>query len=78
MASTTTAGPAIPSDDELDDILNGIVEGKNVFDASDIRPQTQPQTQQKKSGDADLGVDEEIKIVKQRRPIPKLDDNRSV
>jgi replication fork protection complex subunit Csm3/Swi3 len=83
MASTTPTRPGIPSDDELDAILNddftnGIVDGKNVFDASDIRPQTQPKTQQKNSGDANLGIDEEIKIVKQRRPIPKLDDNRSV
>ncbi|KAF2653255.1 Swi3-domain-containing protein [Lophiostoma macrostomum CBS 122681] len=76
MASVTHARPAVPADDELDDILNGIVDGENVFDASQIRPQTQPQAQQKKSSDTNLGIDEEIKIVKQRRPIPKLDDNR--
>ncbi|KAH7139271.1 chromosome segregation in meiosis protein 3 [Dendryphion nanum] len=63
----------IPSDDELDDILNGIIDGKDVFDTSE-----QPQTSSEKPvgvKDDALGLDEEIKIVKKRQPIPKLDDN---
>ena len=75
MASIIPARSDIPADDELDDILNGIVDGKDVFDTSDIQARAQPPAHQKSANDSNLGL-EEIKIVKQRRPIPKLDDNR--
>lgn len=62
----------VPSDDELDDILNGIVDGQDVFDTTD-KSQVE---KSKKSGAKDdtLGLDEEIKVVKKRQPIPKLDE----
>jgi len=67
------------SDDELDDILNGIAEGRDEHNNSNT--QTQPDFASRKSGNGTgggdgLGIDEEIIITKQRIPIPKLDDNR--
>lgn len=68
----TTFRTHIPSDDELDDILNGIVDGQDAFDTSE-KPQAD---KGKKAGGKDdtLGLDEEIKVVKKRQPIPKLDE----
>jgi replication fork protection complex subunit Csm3/Swi3 len=65
-----------PSDDELDDILNGLAEGRDVSDTENV--QTQPNFASKGSGAGGdgLGIDEEIIITKKRIPIPKLDDNR--
>lgn len=66
----------LPADDELDDILNGIIEGRDILSTND--EQTQSNFASKKSGAAGdgLGIDEEIIIAKKRIPIPKLDDNR--
>ncbi|KAF2687447.1 hypothetical protein K458DRAFT_415704 [Lentithecium fluviatile CBS 122367] len=67
----------IPSDDELDAILNGTLDGQDIFDTSNFQTPTQaPQPQKPAGDDAGLGIDEEIKIVKKRQPIPKLDENR--
>ncbi|KAJ4305046.1 chromosome segregation in meiosis- protein [Kalmusia sp. IMI 367209] len=67
----------IPSDDELDAILNGTLNGQDIFDTSNIQAQVQPSRPQKPAGDdAGLGIDEEIKVVKKRQPIPKLDEIR--
>jgi hypothetical protein len=79
MASAKSAIRDIPSDDELDDILNGIVDGEDVFDTSNIQPrQEQDKQQNPDTATAGLGIDEEIKIIKKRQPIPKLDENRSI
>jgi len=65
-----------PSDDELDNILNGITEGRDIS-GTQAEP-TRPSYGSKGSGTAGdgLGIDEEIIITKKRIPIPKLDDNR--
>ncbi|KAF2178873.1 Swi3-domain-containing protein [Zopfia rhizophila CBS 207.26] len=77
MAPANPATNNIPSDDDLDDILNGIVDGEDVFDTSNIQPRQESEKQQKTAtANAALGIDEEIKIVKKRQPIPKLDENR--
>ena len=68
----------LQTDDELDDILNGIVEGREVTGPANT--QTQQSSNGRASGAATggdgLGIDEEIIITKKRIPIPKLDDNR--
>ncbi|KAH8732529.1 chromosome segregation in meiosis protein 3 [Phaeosphaeriaceae sp. PMI808] len=76
MAPTSPQKRNIQSDDELDDILNGIVEGREVSSINDT--QTRPDYGSKVSGTLGdgLGIDEEIVITKKRIPIPKLDDNR--
>ncbi|EAT84515.1 chromosome segregation in meiosis protein 3 [Parastagonospora nodorum] len=65
-----------PSDDELDNILNGITEGRDISGTQ--AESTRPAYASKGSGNAGdgLGIDEEIIITKKRIPIPKLDDNR--
>lgn len=66
-----------PTEDELDSILNGIIDGENVFDTSNIQPDSAPSEQRKAQAmDSGLGIEEEIKIVKKRQPIPKLDEDR--
>lgn len=63
--------------DDLDDIFNYDVDA-NVF--QDFQPTVDaaaanvPPTRRA----ADLGIDEEIKISKKRKPVPKLDDTRCV
>ncbi|KAJ4323490.1 chromosome segregation in meiosis- protein [Neodidymelliopsis sp. IMI 364377] len=68
--------PPPTSDDELDDLLNGIIaegqDGNTV--ASQIQPQNSKSTNS--NTDAGLGIDEEIVVTKKRIPIPKLDDAR--
>jgi replication fork protection complex subunit Csm3/Swi3 len=78
MAPASPQAHNIPSDDELDDILNGIVEGRDVPSANTNGDQTRSNLASKGSGTAGdgLGIDEEIVVTKQRIPIPKLDDNR--
>ncbi|KAF2133430.1 Swi3-domain-containing protein [Dothidotthia symphoricarpi CBS 119687] len=65
------------SDDELDDILNGLTDGR---DATSIpNDQTQPERPSNRESDlsgAGLGIDEEITITKKRIPIPKLNEER--
>ncbi|KAF2033659.1 chromosome segregation in meiosis protein 3 [Setomelanomma holmii] len=66
----------VPSDDELDAILNGIAEGRDNTPSYDN--QTQSKSAAKTSGITGdgLGLDEEIVVTKKRIPIPKLDDHR--
>ena len=60
-----------------DELLNGTRDGNDIFDTSNIVAQPQSPRPQKSGGnDVNLDIDEEIKIVKKRQPIPKLDDNR--
>ncbi|KAF2280160.1 Swi3-domain-containing protein [Westerdykella ornata] len=66
----------VPSEDDLDAILNDTPD-HDIFDTSNIKPQIQPpQESRPQPASADLGIDEEIKVVKKRRPIPKLDEER--
>ena len=76
MAPLSPTTHNITDNDELDDILNGIVEGRDIPDASNA--QTQPLSTGTKNGNRAeaLGVDEEIIISKKRAPAPKLDDHR--
>ncbi|KAF1959865.1 Swi3-domain-containing protein [Byssothecium circinans] len=66
----------IPSDDELDEILNGTKDGQDIFDTNNIeaRAPSQQLQNQKVTGVDMLGLDEEIKVTKKRQPIPKLDE----
>jgi hypothetical protein len=72
MAATS----AKATDDELDNILDGIAEDRDILNTSG--DQTNSTFASKVSGTAGdgLGIDEEIIITKKRIPIPKLDDNR--
>lgn len=76
MASAAGPSRDAPSEDELDAILNGI-DDEELFDTSNIQPQI-PTQDNRKTGGADLGLDEEIKVVKKRKPAPKLDEERFV
>lgn len=81
MAPTSPPPNDIPDDDELDAILNGTLDGQDIFDLSNLEPQPQTQAQSQPAGrggedtDLGLGLDTEIKVQKKRAPIPKLDDN---
>lgn len=70
-----TARHASPND-ELDDILNGIIEGRDLPPANSTQTQTNTATRRTAINTGDLGIDEEIIITKKRTPIPKLDDER--
>lgn len=76
MAPLSPATRNITDNDELDDILNGIIEDRDMPDLSNA--QTQPPTASMKNTTRSdgLGVDEEIVITKKRLPAPKLDDHR--
>ncbi|KAJ4349709.1 chromosome segregation in meiosis- protein [Didymosphaeria variabile] len=77
MAAASPPNNDIPDDDELDAILNGTLNGQDIFDVSNTELQTLPLARQRPAEeDSGLGIDEEIKVVKKRQPIPKLDDNR--
>ncbi|CAO2647963.1 Nn.00g088850.m01.CDS01 [Neocucurbitaria sp. VM-36] len=76
MAPTSPQSREIPSDDELDNILNGIVEGRDIPLSNDSSAQTDRQNNRKADVTGALGIDEEIIITKKRVPIPKLDDQR--
>lgn len=75
MASAASPSRDVPSEDELDAILNDI-DAEELFDTSNIKPNLPTPQNNRNTGDADLGIDEEIKVVKARKPIPKLDENR--
>lgn len=72
-------GPPVPADD-LDDLFDYDI--GDVFRDVDTnmdapaRGKTTANADGKENGDA-LGIDEEIKVVKKRAPVPKLDENRS-
>lgn len=83
MATATTNRPAAAPVDELDEILNYDVDD-DVFCDVDTNmnvpaqgASAAKQSAQKDNG-AGLGIDEEIKVVKTRKPIPKLDEDRFV
>lgn len=79
MPAATTASAAPPPDD-LDDLFNYDVDD-DVF--ADLQPNMDAPPIAAKSSStapqvADLGIDEEIQVVKKRKPIAKLDENRCV
>jgi replication fork protection complex subunit Csm3/Swi3 len=76
MSATSEKARIIPTDDELDDILNGIVEDRDVPNSSSNQPRSAPASKGSGIAGDGLGIDEEIIITKKRIPIPKLDDNR--
>lgn len=59
-----------------DELLNGTLNGEDIFDITNTVAQTQPLQPQNATENDAVGIDEEIKVVKKRTPIPKLDDNR--
>lgn len=67
--------------DVLDDLLDYDVDTNNVFrdiDTNmDISKRASPPARRIES-DSGLGIDEELKIAKKRKPIAKLDENRCV
>src|SRR5688572_14065150 len=74
--ATDSRAQALPADDELDDILNGLAEGRDISGTSFSQPASQPPVQAPSSTGDGLGIDEEIIVTKKRIPIPKLDDYR--
>ena len=73
-------GPPVPADD-LDDLFDYDI--GDVF--RDVDTNMNAPAREKPAVNADgkdigarLGIDEEIKVVKRRAPIPKLDENRSI
>lgn len=84
MAPPTTNRPAAASTDELDDMFDYNVDIDDVFRDVDTnmnvpaRAASVAPNPTQRNGGAGLGIDEEIKIVKARKPIPKLDEDRSV
>lgn len=73
-------GPPVPADD-LDDLFDYDI--GDVF--RDVDTNMDAPAREKPAVNVDgkengvrLGIDEEIKVVKKRAPIPKLDENRSV
>ncbi|KAH7400684.1 chromosome segregation in meiosis protein 3 [Phaeosphaeria sp. MPI-PUGE-AT-0046c] len=76
MAAKNPHARPQPIDDELDDILNGIVEGRDVPGTNDDNAQPHANYKASGTGGDGLGIDEEIVVTKKRIPIPKLDENR--
>jgi replication fork protection complex subunit Csm3/Swi3 len=66
----------IPSDDELDAILDGLVQGRDLTPSHDTPSQSKAAAKGSGNAGDGLGIDEEIIITKKRIPIPKLDDHR--
>ncbi|KAL6704331.1 chromosome segregation in meiosis-related protein [Coniothyrium glycines] len=76
MAPLSPTTRNITDNDELDDILNGIVEGRDIPDESTTHTPTAFRSNADSSVSGALGVDEEIIVTKKRAPAPKLDDHR--
>lgn len=71
------------SGDALDDLLDADISTNNVF--RDVDTNMDVSLRRKMSPGADgaenglgLGIDEEVKISKKRKPVAKLDENRYV
>ncbi|KAF1947735.1 Swi3-domain-containing protein [Clathrospora elynae] len=76
MAPRSPQARDIEFDDELEQILNGIAEGRSVVDTTETDTQANSWNSKSKNTAGALGVDEEIVIAKKRQPAPKLDDQR--
>ena len=79
MPAATTTSTAQPAD-ELDDLFNYDVDDDVFADYQHNMdaPLTDNKTSSAAPKVADLGIDEEIQVVKKRKPIAKLDENRFV
>lgn len=82
VSSRQSNALAVPADD-LDDLFDYNVNMDDVL--RDVDPNMDapaaPKPPAKVSGKENaigLGIDEEIKVVKQRKPVPKLDEERCV
>lgn len=76
MATDSSRFQDNAEDDELDDILNSIVEGRDIDSGNNNQTQPRFQISASKTAGDGLGIDEEIIVTKKRIPIPKLDDHR--
>jgi replication fork protection complex subunit Csm3/Swi3 len=76
MAAKSANARPLPTDDELDAILNGIEEDRDIPSTSDNQARSNVASKSSGTAGDGLGIDEEIVITKKRIPIPKLDDNR--
>ncbi len=73
--------PPVPAADDLDDLFNYDVGDafRDVDTNIDVSAPQEPASGARgKENVADLGIDEEIKVIKKRAPVPKLDENRSI
>jgi replication fork protection complex subunit Csm3/Swi3 len=79
VSSRQSDAAAVPADD-LDDLFDYDVNRDDVL--RDVDPNMDAPIVPKLSGGKEnalgLGIDEEIKIIKQRKPVPKLDEPRCV
>ena len=76
MPSTEPPAPAQP--DEFDELFNFDEDKEDPFRPFDTTIEA-PTSPKKRSGTppiADLGIDEAIKPIKRRIPVPKLDEDR--
>ncbi|KAI8937204.1 hypothetical protein NX059_006413 [Plenodomus lindquistii] len=76
MAPLSPTARHVSPNDDLDDVLNGIIEGRDVAPVSTAQSQTNTLGKKRPDNTGGLGIDEEIIITKKRIPIPKLDDQR--
>ncbi|KAL8897910.1 MAG: hypothetical protein Q9207_006964 [Kuettlingeria erythrocarpa] len=76
MASKTINPPADDSDDFSDYNVDMQDTFRDVNVSMDVTNREQPAHAKPRDKDLGLGLDEEIKVVKKRQPVPKLDDNR--
>ena len=78
MAPTGLTTHDIPSDDEIDDILNGVLGVEDISPAFDGQAPKDTQNQVLETINTELGLDKAVEVeqVKKRLPIPKLDDAR--
>lgn len=78
VSSRQTDAAAVPGDD-LDDLFDYDVNRDDVL--RDVDPNMDAPIVPKLSGEKEnalVGIDEEVKIIKQRKPVPKLDEPRCV
>ena len=84
MAAATAHRPAAPLADDLDDLFDYDVNVDDVFRDVDtnihapVRENTAVSRPKDSATGNTLGIDEEIKVVKKRVPVPKLDEGRYV
>lgn len=83
MAPVDPSIHEIPSDHEIDEILRASQNGGSPSSADAAQRLVQEPVQQSRNQNAtgnndELGVEEEIKVERKRRPIPKLDVSRMV
>ena len=79
MPGITEDAPTAGGRDELDDLFDYDVNVDDVFRRAEEDANRQVAGEQAaRKKPADLGIEEEIQVVKKRAPIAKLDDERFV